>query len=61
MSTHFVPQCLLCDRSLETYPSAERTDYPFGLNSVQNPRQGKNKTKQKNSIRFSDLVSEELH
>lgn len=39
---------------METYPSAEITDYPFGLSSVQNPM-GKKK-----SIRFSDLAFEEL-
>lgn len=39
---------------METYPSAEITDYPFGLSSGQNPM-GKKK-----SIRFSDLASEEL-
>jgi len=47
---------LLCYISLETYPSAEITDYPFGLNSVQNPMG----VKKRNGIRFSDLTSEEL-
>lgn len=51
-------QLLLYYISPETYPSAEITDYPFGLNSVQNPTAGK---KKKKGIRFSDLTSEELN
>lgn len=39
---------------METYPSDEITDYPFGLNSEQSP------IKKKKRIRFSDLASEEI-
>lgn len=41
---------------METYPSDEITDYPFGLNSVQSPM----KKKKKKRIRSSDLASEEI-